>query len=147
MKERCDLAKPYCDAVVQSTASIPGTLNEVMSLSDGGAGFEKTVDCSGNSVGRSIGLRATHQWGKMALIGEGGSMDMLPSDEIIHQQKTLIGSWVSPVWRMEELVKRMVRWDLHPEKMVTHKFKLDEAAEAFRVMAEGKCGKVAVVFD
>jgi len=31
--------------------------------------------------------------------------------------------------------------------LVTHRFTLDKAAEAYALMAEGKCGKVAVVFD
>lgn len=147
VQERCDLARPFCDHVVLSSPSAPATLASLMALTDHQQGFEKTMDCSGSSVGRNVGLKATHQWGSMVLVGEGGSMEMMPSDDLIHQQKSLLGSWVSPVWRMQELVKRLVRWDLHPEDMVTHRFKLDQAAEAYKVMAEGKCGKVAVVWD
>ncbi|MDW7659504.1 MAG: alcohol dehydrogenase, partial [Bacillota bacterium] len=35
----------------------------------------------------------------------------------------------------------------HPEDLVTHRFTLEQADEAYRLMAEGRCGKVAVVFD
>jgi threonine dehydrogenase-like Zn-dependent dehydrogenase len=45
---------------------------------------------------------------------------------------------------MEELVERLVRWNLHPEDIVTHRFTLDEASEAYELMASGRCGKVAV---
>jgi len=48
---------------------------------------------------------------------------------------------------MEDLVERMERWQLHPEVTVTHRFPLARADEAYRVMNEGHCGKVAVVFD
>jgi threonine dehydrogenase-like Zn-dependent dehydrogenase len=48
---------------------------------------------------------------------------------------------------MEDLVERMVRWDMHPEATVTHRFPLEKAQDAYRVMNEGKCGKVAVVWD
>jgi threonine dehydrogenase-like Zn-dependent dehydrogenase len=48
---------------------------------------------------------------------------------------------------MEELVERLVRWQIHPEKLITHRFMLDKAGEAYALMASGKCGKVAVVFD
>ena len=48
---------------------------------------------------------------------------------------------------MEELVERIVRWGIHPEDLVTHRFTLDKAPEAYALMAEGKCGKVAIVFD
>ena len=51
-------------------------------------------------------------------------------------------------WRQcEELVERLVRWNIHPEDLITHEFPLDKAAEAYSLMAGGQCGKVAVVFD
>ena len=45
---------------------------------------------------------------------------------------------------MEELVERLVRWDLHPENIITHRFALEQAGEAYALMAGGRCGKVAV---
>ena len=80
-------------------------------------------------------------------IGEGGSVDFNPSPDIIHEQKTIYGSWVTSIWLMEEITERLVRWGIHPEDLVTHRFTLDQVAEAYSLMAEGKCGKVAVVFD
>ena len=47
---------------------------------------------------------------------------------------------------MEELVEHLVRWGIHPDKLITHRFTLDEADKAYALMASGKCGKVAVVF-
>ena len=48
---------------------------------------------------------------------------------------------------MEELVERLVRWNIHPEELITHRFPLEKADEAYALMASGKCGKVAVCFD
>jgi threonine dehydrogenase-like Zn-dependent dehydrogenase len=48
---------------------------------------------------------------------------------------------------MEELVERLVHWNLHPADLITHRFGLDCAADAYALMASGKCGKVAVCFD
>jgi len=45
---------------------------------------------------------------------------------------------------MEELVERLVRWNLHPEDIITHRFPLERAADAYQLMASGRCGKVAV---
>jgi threonine dehydrogenase-like Zn-dependent dehydrogenase len=45
---------------------------------------------------------------------------------------------------MEELVERLVRWELHPEEIITHRFPLEEASRAYELMASGHCGKVAV---
>jgi threonine dehydrogenase-like Zn-dependent dehydrogenase len=48
---------------------------------------------------------------------------------------------------MEELVERLVRWNIHPDTLVTHRFSLQDADKAYALMAKGDCGKVAVVFD
>lgn len=123
-----------------------GTLEEIRKLT-GGKGVEKSIDCSAADPGRQLCIRATRQWGKIALVGEGGTVHFNPSPDIIHDQKTIYGSWVTSLWRMEDLVERIVRWGIHPEDLITHRFKLEDADKAYELMASGDCGKVAVVFD
>jgi threonine dehydrogenase-like Zn-dependent dehydrogenase len=113
----------------------------------GGHGVERAVECSANANARAAAIRATRNWGKIVFLGEGGTVTFNPSEDLLHGQKTLYGSWVSSTWRMEELVERLVRWNIHPEKLVTHRFDLDQVGEAYALMASGKCGKVAVCFD
>lgn len=113
----------------------------------GGNGCERTVDTSGHTSGRQLAIRGTRKWGKCVFIGEGGTVEFNPSQDIIHDQITIYGSWVTSTWKMEELVERIVRWGIHPEDLVTHRFTLDKSDQAFALMATGKTGKVAVVFD
>ncbi|MGA8660466.1 MAG: hypothetical protein WB586_30485 [Chthoniobacterales bacterium] len=40
-----------------------------------------------------------------------------------------------------------MRWKIRPERLVTNRFSLEQADEAYALMAGGKAGKVAVVFD
>jgi len=40
-----------------------------------------------------------------------------------------------------------VRWGLHPSDLITHRFTLEQAGDAYALMASGRCGKVAVCFD
>jgi threonine dehydrogenase-like Zn-dependent dehydrogenase len=143
--ERMQIAKEkgLADLVVEEG---PDAL-ETIKNETGGMGCERTVDCSGNDKGRLLCIQATRQWGKCVMIGEGGTVSFNPSPDIIHEQKTIYGSWVTNIWRMEELVERLVRWGVHPADLVTHRFALDKADEAYELMAGGKCGKVAVVFD
>jgi threonine dehydrogenase-like Zn-dependent dehydrogenase len=121
-------------------------LEQIHKATDG-KGCEATVDCSGNTHGRQLALRATRQWGRCAFVGEGGTVELNPSPDMIHEQVTVYGSWVTSLGHMEDLVERMDRWEMHPEKTVTHRFSLDEAAKAYETMDEGKCGKVAIVMD
>jgi threonine dehydrogenase-like Zn-dependent dehydrogenase len=102
----------------------PDNVAEVRKLT-GGNGVERAVDCSANEAARATAIRAARKWG----------------------QKTIFGSWVTSTWLMEELVERLVEWNLHPADLVTHRFPLDAAGDAYSLMAGGRCGKVAVCFD
>jgi len=113
----------------------------------GGHGVERSIDCSADNKGRLTCIQAARKWGKIVLIGEGGTSEFQPSRDIIHDQKAIYGSWVTSIWRMEELVERLVRWNIKPESLITHRFKLEDVSAAYSLMASGKCGKVAVVFD
>ncbi len=123
-----------------------GALDELKKLTRG-KGFERCIDCSGNEEGRLTAVKAARQWGKIALVGEGNKMSFSPSPDIIHEQKTIYGSWVTSIWKMEDLVEKLVKWKIHPEDLVTHRFPINKADEAYKTMASGNCGKVAVVFD
>jgi len=143
--DRCQLAldKGLADTVFVSG---PDTLKAVLDAT-GGQGVERAIDCSGHTSGRQLAIRATRKWGKIAFVGEGGTVEFNPSPDMLHDQKTIYGSWVTSIWKMEELVSKIVRWGIHPEDLVTHRFTLDQADEAYALMASGNCGKVAVVFD
>ena len=121
----------------------PDNVNQVRELTCG-HGVERAIDCSASAEARATAIRATRKWGKMVMVGEGGTVTFNPSPDIIHDQKTIYGSWVTSTWLMEELVERLVRWNLHPEEIVTHRFPLEKADEAYQLMASGRCGKVAV---
>jgi threonine dehydrogenase-like Zn-dependent dehydrogenase len=117
----------------------------VRGLTDGGC--EVSIDCSGSTAGRLVALEGARRWGRCVLVGEGNRLDVDVSRVLIHRQLTVLGTWVTSVWRMEELVERLARWDLHPERTVTSRFALADAAEAYRVADEGLGGKVALVTD
>jgi len=145
VKERCDLAIEKGVADVTFVAD-DNVLQKIMDITNG-KGVEKAFDCSGHTDGRQLCIRATRKWGDIVFVGEGGTVEFNPSPDIIHDQKTIYGSWVTSIWKMEDLAERIVRWGIHPEDLVTHRFTLDQVAEGYKVMAEGKSGKVAIVFD
>jgi threonine dehydrogenase-like Zn-dependent dehydrogenase len=143
--ERLELARSLrlCDFVLVAG---PDNVAEVRDLTHR-YGVERAFDCSANAAARATAIRATRKWGRIALVGEGGTVEFSPSPDMIHDQKTIYGSWVTSTWLMEELVERLVRWNLHPADIITHRFALEDAADAYALMASGKCGKVAVCSD
>jgi threonine dehydrogenase-like Zn-dependent dehydrogenase len=145
VKERCEIA---LDRGIADAAFLAGadTLNDIMEYTNGAA-IDKALDCSGHPDGRLLAVKAIGMWGRAAFIGEGSTVEFWPSNDLMHEQKTIYGSWVTSIWRMEELTGLISEWGIHPESLVTHRFALEQAPEAFSLMYGGKCGKVAVVFD
>jgi len=143
-EERITLAKKL--GLVDYVFKPDEALEKIMEIT-GGKGVEKAIDASANASARRLAIQATRSWGHIAFVGEGGTVSFEPSPDIIHGQKTIHGSWVTSLWRMEDLVERLVRWGIHPEDLITHKFPLEQAGEAYSLMASGNCGKVAVTFE
>jgi threonine dehydrogenase-like Zn-dependent dehydrogenase len=110
-----------------------------------GEGCEASIDCSGAPAGRRTALVSTRRWGRCAFVGEGGTVEIEVSSELIHRQISLFGSWVTSIGRMESLLELLVGWELHPERTVTHRFGLEEGEKAYRVADGEAAGKVALV--
>jgi threonine dehydrogenase-like Zn-dependent dehydrogenase len=68
------------------------------------------------------------------------------SQLLIHRQVTLHGSWVTSIGHMDELLRHLDRWQLHPEVIVTDRFGLEHADVAYQVADRGTAGKVVITF-
>lgn len=110
-------------------------------------GFEVSIDCSGSPAARHLALEGTRRWGRCLMVGEGNTISFDVSHLLIHRQITMYGSWVTSLGHIEDLVERLVRWNLHPEVTVSHRFTLDQAEEAYKTADAGQSGKVCIVMD
>ncbi|MEP6851841.1 MAG: zinc-binding dehydrogenase [bacterium] len=125
-----------------------GAVDDVVGAGDAAAlSVNAAVDASGAPAGRSTALAALARWGRLALVGEGATMEFDVSEQVIHRQLTIAGSWVTSIGRMTELVERLPVWDLHPDVVVTDRYDLERADEAYRLVDGGRAGKVALVPD
>jgi threonine dehydrogenase-like Zn-dependent dehydrogenase len=112
-----------------------------------GDGADAAIDCSGVGAGQSAAIHGTRRWGRVALVGEGGHLELDVSEALIHRQLTVHGSWVTSTVRMAELLERLSRWQLHPSMIVTDTFPLAEAPAAYALADSGVSGKVGIVWD
>jgi threonine dehydrogenase-like Zn-dependent dehydrogenase len=144
-RSRCELAEKL--GLVDISVSPGDGALEAIRGATGGKGCEVAIDCSGAASARALALHGTRQWGRCAFVGEGGEVGFEVSHTLIHPQITLYGSWVTSLGHMAELLERLSRWDLHPEKIVTDRYSLDQADEAYRAADLGQTGKVVITFD
>ena len=71
----------------------------------GGRGCEVAVDCSGASAARAVALRSSRADARVVMVGEGGRIELDVSADLIHPQRRLIGSWVTSVPHMADLLE------------------------------------------
>ncbi|MDX6245363.1 MAG: hypothetical protein QOE76_3086 [Frankiales bacterium] len=121
-----------------------GSASEVLELTSG-RGCNVAVDCSGSVPGRSTALEAVAEWGRVSLLGEGGRLETEVSDTLLHKQVTIHASWVTSLQGMEDLAALLDRNRVNPELVVSHRFPLAEADEAYRLAAAGATGKVVLL--
>ncbi|HYN30711.1 MAG TPA: zinc-binding dehydrogenase [Dermatophilaceae bacterium] len=140
--ERVALARDL--GLVDMAVSDPDGVDEAVAAATGGLGCEVTVDCSGSAAARLTALRNTRVWGRCVLLGEGGAVGFDVSPLLIHRQVSLHGSWVSSLGHMRELLDLLARWGEHPERIVTHRYPLADAAQAYAVADAGAAGKVVL---
>lgn len=133
--------------LVDVVVTDPAELAEAVADATGGRGCEVSLDCSGNAQARVAALASTAARGRCVMVGEGGRIDFAVSDLLIHKQVALHGSWVTSLGHMAELLDLLARWGEHPERIVTHRFALDRADEAYAVAAAGASGKVVITWD
>lgn len=132
--------------LVDHAVAADGDAADAIAELTSGAGVEASVDCSGSAAARELALASTRTWGRCAFVGEGGTVSVAVSELLIHKQITLYGSWVTSIRHMGDLLTNLTRWGLRPDVLVSHRFGIAEAAEAYQVAAAGAAGKVCIVF-
>ncbi|QLH26465.1 zinc-binding dehydrogenase [Streptomyces sp. Rer75] len=125
----------------------PEETGPVVAELTGGRGTSTAIDCSGSRGGRSTAIEHIAEWGRLSLVGEGGTLETEVSDPLLHKQVTIYASWVTSLPAMSELARSLVRWGMRPESVVSDRFALADADTAFRLAAGAGRGKVVLVPD
>ena len=144
-QERLDLARDFgADEVVDASEVDP--VQAIKDLTQGW-GAEATLDCTGNATARANTVRSTQNWGRACFVGEGGTVELSPTPDIIHRQITLYGSWTFNPLGMAECARFVVDRKIPLSKLLTHRFKLDEAEAAYKLFDTQTTGKGVFLFD
>lgn len=110
-----------------------------------GEGADATLDCSASPTARAQAVRSARVFGRACFVGEGGTVTLEPSPDIIHRHLTLYGSWTFPSVGLEECAHWVVDRGVPLPRLITHRFRLEQADEAFRTFAGGATGKCVFV--
>ena len=142
---RLDLAREL-GAAETIDASKEDPVERVRALTHG-EGAEAALDCTGNATARAQAVRCARIWGRVCWVGEGGTVQLEPSPDVIHKQLTIYGSWTFSTVGLAECARFIADRNVPLDRLITHQFRLAQAEEAFALFDQGKTGKCVFVFD
>lgn len=111
-----------------------------------GVGVDFALDCSSAESARSAALRATRTWGTVCFVGEGGSVNIDVSNDMIRRQLTLIGSWTFSTVIQEECARFVAERNIDVDALFSHEYKLEQIVEAYELFDSQSTGKGVVTF-
>ena len=80
-------------------------------------------------------------WGKACFVGEGDTVTLDVSADLLRRQVTLIGSWTFSTVGQADCARFIADRGIAVERIFTHRWRLDEAEEAYRLFDTQTTGK------
>ena len=105
---------------------------------------EVALDCTGNPTAQTACLDAARVGGRVALIGvtnDGPTIDTMKHFTL--KELTVYGSWYSTPMDHLELIE-LLRRGLPADQMITHRFDIEDAPQAFSAFFNGEAAKVII---
>lgn len=137
--ERRGMAKEFgADVVLDPLGNDP--VSAIRELTHG-EGAHKTLDCSSNPEARAATVRAVRTWGTACFVGEGGQVTLDVSPDMLRRQVTLVASWTFSKMGQADCAEFIGDRKIAADKIFTHRWKLDQAEEAYTLFDTQTTGK------
>ena len=138
--ERLARAKEFGAAETINPAETEDVVRAVKDLTHG-LGAHLSLDASSSADARAQAVRCVRTWGKACFVGEGGSVSLDVSPDLLRRQVTLIGSWTFSTMGQAECAQYVADRGVDVDKLFTHRWKLDQAKEAYELFDQQSSGK------
>jgi propanol-preferring alcohol dehydrogenase len=126
----------------------PKTVDPVKAIKEitEGLGVDVSIDCSGNPQAETNAIEATQREGTVIFIGENRiGLNINPSDQLIRKRLKVIGSWYFDITEYNEIIDLIIRKSIPVTELVSHRFKLEHAQDAYELFAKGETLKVLII--
>ena len=143
--ERIKLAEEF-GAAAAIDASREDAVSAIRDLTNG-VGADLALDCTGAAAARRAAVRCVKTWGTACYVGEGGDVTLDVSPDLLRRQVTLIGSWTFSAMGMQECAEFIAKKRIPLEKIFSDRWRLEQAAEAYRKFDTQTTGKGVFLFQ
>jgi propanol-preferring alcohol dehydrogenase len=139
---RLNLAKHVGAWKTMNSAEINDLRSALLDLT-GGLGPNKCFECCGKQETLDVALDVTIPEGIIMIIG-GGKQSMNPQKLVFRKNLRVMGNWVCHFSDFNGMLE-MVRNGLQATRIITNRFPLERADEAYKRFSEGMEGKVLLI--
>ena len=123
------------------------TVDDIKSITNGGA--NSVLETSGSISAQINAVECAARLGNIAITGLAGLYDKeggVNLSRFLERELSVYGSFVISLNQFHELLALMQTKNIHFDDLVTHRFPIEKAAEAFAVFDKGDTGKVIFEF-
>jgi threonine dehydrogenase-like Zn-dependent dehydrogenase len=140
--QRLERARQFGAAELIDPARTHDVVGAIRDLTHG-RGAHLSLDASSAPEARVQAVKCVRTWGKACFVGEGGSVTLDVSNDLLRRQVTLIGSWTFSTVGQAECARYIADRGLGPDidRLFTHRWKLEQAAEAYALFDRQSDGK------
>jgi threonine dehydrogenase-like Zn-dependent dehydrogenase len=110
-----------------------------------GEGAHKTLDASSAPEARAAAVRAVRSWGTACFVGERGQVTLDVSPDLLRRQVTLVGSWTFSKQGQAECAEFVADRKVDVERLFTHRWRLEQAEEAYKLFDTQTTGKAVIL--
>ena len=107
-------------------------------------GVDKSIDSAGVIESQRLCIASTKRNGHIAFVGESNDLNINISNDLIRNGLNLVGIWHYNYNLISEIMDVAIRSKNKINKLITHRFNLEDTKEAFLLQLTRNCGKVII---
>ena len=112
----------------------------------GGQGVDVSVELSGSAEATRQCFQILRKGGRVSLVGLGGDVTLNPTSDIIYREARVYGVTGRVMWgTWYQMMDIIASGRFDPTQVITHRFPLEEYAQALELAKSGQAGKVLLV--
>src|SRR5512145_2321502 len=143
-EERLARAKEFGADVLINPKTTPNVVQAIRDLTHG-RGAHASLDASSSPEARAQAVRCVRTWGKACFVGEGDSVTLDVSNDLLRRQVTLIGSWTFSSVGQADCARYVADRKIVLDRLFTHRWRLEQAEEAYRLFDRQTSGKGVIL--
>ena len=143
-EERLARAKEFGADVLINPKTTDNVVQTIRGLTHG-RGAHASLDASSSPEARAQAVRCVRTWGKACFVGEGDTVTLDVSTDLLRRQVTLIGSWTFSSVGQADCARYVADRKIVLDRLFTHRWRLEQAEEAYRLFDKQTSGKGVIM--